>query len=145
MVGTGWVYREGIQGGWGEGYTGTQPLCSRRVLGQRSGPGSPCRGLEWWSQEPDVPVAPGDHPCGARSALRPSLSPPRANPASWPIRARIGSHLLKVSQNSKVSPKYVEKASRSPCFHFRAQKSPLEILRFPFSRAFSHKELMGLF
>ena len=38
-----------------------------------------------------------------------------------------------------------EKAYVSPCFQNASVKSPLEILRFPFLGAFSHKELMGLF
>ena len=62
--------------------------------------------------------------------------------ASWPIRARIDLNLRKLSQNGEVSTKYVEKASHSPCFQKLIQKSPLEFLRFPVLRAFSHKELM---
>ena len=44
-----------------------------------------------------------------------------------------------------MSPEKSHKACHSPCFQNRAQKSPLEILRFPFSLSFSHKELMVLF
>ena len=51
----------------------------------------------------------------------------------------------KLSQNRVVSAEYVEKACHSPCFQNRVKKSPLEILRFPFWDAFSHKELMGHF
>ena len=51
----------------------------------------------------------------------------------------------KVSQNHGVSPKSVDKACRTPYSHFRAGKSALEILRFPFGLAFSPKELMVLF
>ena len=52
---------------------------------------------------------------------------------------------LKLSQNGGVSPKYVEKAYHSPCSQNGLRKSPLEILRIPYSAAFSHKELMGHF
>ena len=50
-----------------------------------------------------------------------------------------------ISQNGQVSPKYVKKASLSPCFQNGLGKSPLDILRFPSGLAFSHKELMGHF
>ena len=59
--------------------------------------------------------------------------------------ARIDLILLEVSQKRVVSLKYVNKACHSPYFQNAAVKSPLEILRFPFSIAFSHKELMGYF
>ena len=58
-------------------------------------------------------------------------------------KARIDLIFLKLSQNPGVSPKYVQKACHSPCFQNGLQMSPLEISRFPFSPAFSHKELMG--
>ena len=88
------------------------------------------------------PPTPGLWPSGARSAV---WLPLPGNAASWPIRARLGSHYCKVSQNREVSPKSSQKACHSPCFQKRAQKSPLGILRFPISPAFSHKELMGRF
>ena len=86
-----------------------------------------------------------DHPAGPVSTPGASLSWDPQNAASWPITARFRSIYSKVSQNGQVSPKYVHKASHSPCFHFGLQKSPLEFLRFPVLRAFSHKELMGCF
>ena len=67
-------------------------------------------------------------------------SPSKA--ASGPIKARLGSILRKVSQNGQVSPESVEKAYHSPYFQNGLQNSPLEIPRFPFSVAFSGKELM---
>ena len=67
------------------------------------------------------------------------------NAASWPIKARFQVISCKVSQNQGVSPKYHEKACVSPCFQNGSRKSPLEILRFPKTLAFSPKELMGLF
>ena len=84
----------------------------------------------------------------ARSVLAPP-GPPWCRTsqiaASWPKRARFQSYFYKVSQNGVVSTKSVEKAYHSPCFQNPVEKSPLEILRFPFSRSFSHKELMGHF
>ena len=67
------------------------------------------------------------------------------NAASQPIRARSHVIYCKVSQNGQVSTKYPEKACHSPYIQNRLGKSPLEILRFPFSESFSHKELMGHF
>ena len=85
------------------------------------------------------------HPSGARSV---PAGPPCTwcpLPASWPIVARFHDILLKVSQNTEVSPKSVQKACHSPYSQKRSKNSPLEILRFPLSGAFSHKELMGYF
>ena len=109
-----------------------------------AGPGSPSIGLEWvvWTAAPRTSAHP---PCGPGRPCWPPWWAPRAIAASGPIRARFQLHFYKVSQNGQVSPKYVHKACHSPCFHFRLQKSPLEILRFPFLRAFSPKELMTLF
>ena len=49
---------------------------------------------------------------------------------------------MKLSKNSEVSPKKSEKACHSPYFQKGVEKSPLDFLRFPFSVAFSRKELM---
>ena len=86
-------------------------------------------------------------PCG------PGQSSPREafpgiylrNAASWPIGARFTSFYCKVSQNGQVSPKKCKKACHSPYFQNGLEKSPLGFLRFPFSPAFSRKELLGLF
>ena len=108
---------------------------------------------------------PGVGGCGARApwgtstgtaagtVLRPPFGPgqpPQWPPclrtsqiaASQPIGARLTSISYKVSQNGQVSTKKCQKACHSPCFIFKAQKSPLEIPRFLFWPAFSHKELM---
>ena len=85
------------------------------------------------------PSGPGRYPAG------PSLVQDLANAASWPIRTRYHLFFYKVSQNARVSPKYVEKASHSPCFKNAVGKSPLDFLGFPLLLAFSHKELMGYF
>ena len=84
-------------------------------------------------------------PVGFRGPLRWSGPLPRANAASWPILARFDLILLNYSQNARVSPKYVNKACHSPYLQNGLQKSALQILRFPYFVAFSHKELMGLF
>ena len=119
-VRAGWVYR-------GEYYPatareGAEPSTSG------AGPGSPS-GLEWvgtggW----DRPLRASelqDPPCGPGQTLQGppwSWTSPRANAASWPIRARNGPIFSKVSKNDEVSPKYVEKASVSPCFTKRVRK-----------------------
>ena len=63
----------------------------------------------------------------------------------WAKQARFHDISHKVSKNLEVSPKSVEKACHSPHLQNGLQKSPLDILRIPYSPAFSHKELMGRF
>ena len=129
-------------------YPGTQPAARGEVQIQRSGPRRPCKGRSGWYLELGRPARPGTTPAGpGRSPAVPSLYlpfPPR-KAASWPITARFHDILLKVSQNGQVSTKYVEKACHSPYIQNGVRKSPLEIPRFPYSTAFSHKELMGCF
>ena len=151
----GWVlggYRGRVYG-WvpGRAIPGTtQPHCCEEVprSRQRSGPRKPHRGLEWvvcghrglrWAGRLLGP------PCGPGQAMLalPVPGPSECPPTAKGARFHLISH--KVSQNREVSAKYVDKASHSPCFQNRLQKSPLQFLRFPFSSAFSPKELMGLF
>ena len=141
-VGTaGWVYRVGT----GRAIPVPSQLARGEVHVQRSGPRKPRRGWSGWYMERGRPGGRYVPPFGpGRSLAGPSLYIPRrcrlrAN------TARFKDILLKVSQNGGVSPEYVEKACHSPCAQNPVQKSPLEILRFPFRRAFSHKELMGHF
>ena len=136
--------RVGIPVGTRGGYTGYYPAsCSRGANPDSEAGPEALQGLEWWSGcSGRVPGASGDHPCGARSALQASLSPPRADAASWPIRARFRLSYTKVSQNDEVSTKSTHKACHSPHFQNGLRNSPLEILRFPYFAAFSHKELM---
>ena len=76
----------------------------------------------------------------------PGQSPCRGLPWTSPgKRARFHLITCKVSQNGEVSPENLNKASHSPYSQNGVQKSPLEILRFLFSPAFSCKELMGPF
>ena len=152
MYGTGQCTRTGIRVGGPGGYTGgstTQPPGARKeVPYQRSGPrrtlqGSGVGGYGTGCVRAARTTTPA--PLGLPGPLRCPGTSPRAKAASWPIRARIEVIYLKVSQNREVSPKYIEKASHSPYFQNGSQKSPLEILRFPFRPAFSHKELMVAF
>ena len=137
----GWVYRVGR----GRAIPGYYPASSKaEVPDSEAGPGSPTRsgvgglGLQ-------RPPGSRYHPCGARSACSLPVPGPSPLPASWPIRARFTSILLKVSQNDEVSPENVHKACPSPCFQNGVEKSPLDFLRFPYFVAFSRKELMGHF
>ena len=140
-------------GGYREGYTGwvipgssTDPAsCEAEACSSEAGPGSPQRGLEWVGTciaPARAPEPPTPDPC---RVLRGPLRCPGPLPASWPIRARISLIYCKVSQNRRVSPEYCQKACHSPCSQNGPRKSPLGILRFPFWRAFSPKELMGHF
>ena len=89
---------------------------------------------------------PGTTPAGpGRSPLVPSLYRDLADCPPTAKGTRLRSIFNKVSQNDEVSPKSHEKASHSPYIQNGLQKSPLEILRFPLTVAFSHKELMGHF
>ena len=138
--------------GTGGGYTGVLPSHpaprEEDPADSGAGPGSSCRELEWvvcrvWTRDTGgrsgPPFGPGRSPPGSPPC--PSLT----NAASGPIGARLRLHFSKVSQNDEVSPENVYKASHSPCFQNGSQKSALDFLGFPFLRAFSHKELIGLF
>ena len=144
--GPGWD--QGGYTGWVSGWAipGTTQPPRKEQAHQRSGPRKALQGpgVGGWVQR----VRPGSQtthsgPLDLRGPLR-CLGPFLGQyAASWPITARFDVIFHKVSQNRVVSPESVQKASHSPCFQNRLQKSPLEILRFPFSLAFSHKELMG--
>ena len=142
---TGWVI---------PGYTALRQRCSRSPPHRRpatagSGPplqgevvGSRWGGRAYWGTG-------GAGPAPTLRARSVPVGPPwcrtRLFPPSQPITARF--HLIshKVSQNHEVSPKSVHKAYHSPCFQNGLRKSPLQFLRFPYSLAFSPKELMGHF
>ena len=109
---------------------------------------SPCLGpgtrkAEAWYREGPTGYRPG--PGGVVPGCSAHPGPYPSNPASWPIRARLRVLLAKLSQNRIVSPKSVDKAYHSPYFQNGLGMSPLGFLRFPFSLAFSHKELSGHF
>ena len=84
-----------------------------------------------------------DHPAGPVRTLQVPPCPSLSECRLLAKGARFDLNSLKVSQNDEVSPKSAEKASRSPYIQNGLQKSPLEILGFPYIPAFSHKELMG--
>ena len=144
-----WVGIAGWVPGWAiPGYCPPSGFARGEVHMQRSGPRKPLQGAGVggiWSS--DVPAAGTGypHPCGARSAHPwTSLGYP-SECRLWANKARFQSISYKVSQNGQVSPINVEKACHSPYFQNELGKSPLEILRFLYLRAFSHKELMGHF
>ena len=161
--GTGGAYRGGVWGlgGYREGYTATQHAARGGVHDSEAGPGSPQCGLEWVVMKPGRPtpvnkVLNGTLGTAAGRLLHPPLRGPVGpcgpslvqdprNAASQPIRARFMYIYCKVSQNRGVSPIFVEKACHSPYLQNGLRKSALGFLRFPYLRAFSHKELMGHF
>ena len=144
----GWVYGVGTR----VGYTGVLPS-DHALLGERSsdseaGPVEPCRGSEWVVTGARANRRLDGHPPPFGPGRSSPAGPPWGYPwnaASWPITARLRSLFYKVSQNGRVSPKSVDKAYHSPYSQNGLKKSPLEILGFPYSLAFSPKELMGLF
>ena len=105
----------------------------------------PCRGWSGGHEELGRPSSPGTTLRARSVPCRPLPVPGLPSPgkaASGPIRARLRLIFLKVSQNDEVSPKIHEKASHSPYSQNGSRNSPLGILRFPVSPAFSDKELM---
>ena len=145
-VGAGWVYRVGN--------TGTYPataLSPTGTLTAKRAPEAPARGLEWvvrvgWATPSRDPVSrypgtSGDHPVPG-----PGRSPCRGPPCHL-LEQKVTFDLIpyKVSQNREVSTKSVEKACHGPYSQNAVQMSPLDFLGFPYSVAFSPKELMGRF
>ena len=136
-MGTGWVR--------GGAIPGTHRTLESGGRYSGAGPGSPGTGLEWVVSAV-APAEPCPHPPGpvgtpAGSLPGTCLSSP-GKPASGPIRARLRSIYEKLSQNDEVSLKSHQKACHSPYFRNGPHNSPLGILRFPYFRAFSPKELM---
>ena len=134
--------------GRGRGNTGYPATLRREVPGQRSGPRSPCRGRSGWSRGRNTTgtaAVSQDRPAGLVRTLQVPPCPGTPDCRLTAKGARIDLISMKVSQNGRVSPKYVKKASVSPYSQNGSRKSPLEIPRFPFLAAFSPKELMGHF
>ena len=153
VVHTGWV--QGGYTGWGMGgwvyrgaIPGYYPAAKLRSIPSGAGPGSPSGGWSGWGMDR---AHPGDGgglpgpPCGPGRSPRSPPCPGTPDCRLTANSARIDLIPHKVSQNRRVSLKYVHKACHSPYLKNEVQKSPLEILRFPETSAFSHKELMGLF
>ena len=142
-----WVLPGWGMAGWVQGRVLPvhQPAARGGSRRQRSGPRRPCRGRSGWSSgagRPVPPFGPG------RSTLWPSLHLLEQVPHNAVQTASNRQNSVKVhtvSQNRRVSLKYVNKAYVSPCFQNGSQISPLDFLGFPFLVAFSHKELMVAF
>ena len=143
MPSTGWcgacavVYGRGMGTGWvlGGAIPGTtQPPCTARgaqACTAKRAPEGPARAWSGWYMP------------GWARVPRTTLRARSVTPGPLPVlgtrfrrllanKARFTLILLKVSQNGRVSRKYVEKACHSPYLQNSVQKSPLEILRFPF-------------
>ena len=132
-------------GGYGEGlYRVPTDLWKAEPQTAKRAPEAPARGWSGWS-EVQRPPGSQNPPFGPGRSSQLALPGSGTLPASWPIGARFDLISKKHSQNGEVSPKSVQKACHSPYFQNGLRKSPLGFLRFPFSPAFSHKELMGLF
>ena len=133
------------------GYTGYYPATQHAARGANptsaAGPGRPAGpGVGGWGAADVLGRRRGRLSGTTLRARSVPLAPPcpryPQNAASGPIGARFHLISYKLSENGVVSPKSVEKACVSPYFQNGVQKSPLNILRFPFSLAFSHKELL---
>ena len=119
------------------------PLLSEAQTAKRA-PEAPTGGWSGWSGC----SAPGRPAPTLRARSCPCWALPGASsskPRLLANKARFNNISWKLSQNGEVSPHFAEKACHSPYFQNRPQKSPLGILRFLISPAFSHKELMGHF
>ena len=128
-----------LLGTWLGGYTGwvipahlparEVPDCSRsKPQTAKRAPEDPCRGsgvgglgcsgrpgTGIWCVRPALhpPFGPGRSPC---------RGPPWCRTRLLGQKARFHVHFLKVSQNGKVSPKYLKKAYVSPCLPKRVPK-----------------------
>ena len=138
----GWVYRVGREGA----IPGTQPHCSRSKPDSEAGPVAPARGAEWVVR------------CSGRTGGRgrsqvPPYGPGRPcwPPCTWDLgNARLlaigrdlTSYSIKLDKTTKCHQNMSKRPPLVPIFQNGSRKSPLGIPRFPYSQAFSHKELMG--
>ena len=141
---TGVVYRVGT----GEGYTGTQPAARGDLQIPAKRARSPAGGgvVGIWrsgalgdgGQLPGPPCGPGRVP-GTLPVLGPAI------PALQPIGRDSITFSIKLVKTAKCHQECRKRPVIVPIFQNGSQMSALEIPRFPFSVAFSHKELMGLF
>ena len=146
---TGWLYRVGIPGG----YTGGVPshLLAGSKPRQRSGPRKAQGGWSGWSGCSGRATGYG----GTGRSVPPS-GPGRSHPWALPVPPSQMSHLgpkgrdssqysVKLVRTTKCRQEMCKRPVIVPVCQNGSEKSPLEILRFPFSVAFSCKELMGPF
>ena len=143
--------RVGIPVGY---YPCTQPPRSQLLEEQtpsEAGPGSPVGAGVGGVCSGRTGTDPGAHPpllLPTHHSLRSGPGPCRAlvgRAAPCGQRARFDVISCKVSKTAECHRKVSKRPVIVPIFQNRVQKSPLEILRFPISVAFSPKELMGLF
>ena len=144
-TGTGWVagrvYRVGNTGTLPSHAArgGPRSRTAKRARKALQGPGVVVlRVRTYWGRRRSYP-----HPSGPVGLALPALPGicPYCRLTAKGARFHVIFH--KVSQNRRVSPKVVHKASHSPYFQNGLRNSPLGILRFPLFPAFSHKELMA--
>ena len=140
VVRAGWVYRVGN--------TGSQALPSYRAKGgprySEAGPVA-LQGRSGWYLGPEYPCAPGDHPSGPVGSLQAPPCHLPENAASWPIRRDSTSFSIKLVKTAECHQNMSKRPTLVPISQNGSRKSPLDILGFPISLAFSHKELMGMF
>ena len=145
----------GIQGGYTGGYTGgyargvlpshrarKSHIPAKRARTALQGPG--VVGIWDWTRDRRW-AAPGPP---LRGPVGPMLGPPCPGPldaASWPIRRDSTSFLIKLVKTTKCHQKTSKRPAIVPVSQNGLKNSPLDFYRFPFSPAFSHKELMGHF
>ena len=112
---SGWVYRVG-----NTGYTQPARFARGGTQIQRSGPRNPSPAGEggvggiWVPGEPGCAVGRGRSCTTLRARSVPLQGPSLYRTLQGPTLARFRPQSCKVSKNDKVSPKSVEKASRSP-------------------------------
>ena len=90
-------------------------------------------------------AAPGPPLRGPVSALWALPCPGPSECRPWPIGRDSMTFLIKLVKTAKCHQNVSKRPPLVPIFQNGSQKSPLEILRFPYSAAFSPKELMGHF
>ena len=142
----------GIRVGTWEGYTGYYPATqlrgrptAKRSMNQRSGPRKALQGPGvggFMHSAPGRPVPPLRGPVGALQAPPCTSS---SKPASWPKGRDLTSFLGNLVKTRKCRLKVSKRPLIVPICQNGSRKSPLEILGFPFSLAFSPKELMDHF
>ena len=132
VLGHAWT---GIRVGNTEGYTGvlpTQPPRLRETPRQRSGPRKPLQGAGVGGLGVGIPFAPGPTLACSQGPFPAVTGPPRANPASWPIRrdsATFPGNLVKTAKCHRFVSK---RPVIVPVSQNGSGMSPLEIPRFPF-------------
>ena len=139
--------RDGYTGGyWGGVIPGTQPACSRRVpCTAKRAPEALAEGWSGWYMGAGRPGDAYPHPAGPVGPPRwPSLGYARGA-ASGPIRRDLTSFTVKLVKTAKCRSNMSIRPVIVPVSKNGSKKSALKILRFPFSAAFSHKELIGSF